>query len=129
MAEGWLRHLAPGECEANSAGIEAQGKNPRAIETMRLAGVDISSQRSKSISPELLAWADVLVTVCGHADEHCPSVSAGVAKHHWPLSDPAQAQGDERHVGTVFAASRDEIKHRVAGLVAHLRESRLAESG
>lgn len=128
MAEGWLRYLAPGECEVNSAGIEAHGKNPGAIETMRLAGVEISAQRSKSITPELLAWADVLVSVCGHADEHCPSVSAGVARHHWPLSDPAKAQGDERHVVGVFAASRDEIKHRVSGLVAHLRESHLTES-
>src|SRR6185436_6487310 len=72
MAEGWANYLGANFLKARSAGIEAHGKNPRAIAAMREAGVDISQQESTRLNDEMLDWADVLVTVCGHADEHCP---------------------------------------------------------
>ena len=78
MAEGWANHLGGDRVEAVSAGIEAHGKNPRAIAVMGEAGVDISHQESRRVTPEMLASADLVVTVCGHADEHCPVLPPGV---------------------------------------------------
>jgi len=125
MAEGWARHLAarwPGDWLAvRSAGIEAHGQNPRAVAAMQEAGVDISGQASTRLEPAMLDWADVVVTVCGHADEHCPALPPGVEKRHWPLVDPARAKGDEQAVKAVFCASRDEIRARVAALLEELR--------
>ena len=46
MAEGWARHLGGDAITVQSAGIEAHGKNPRAISVMQEAGVDISQQES-----------------------------------------------------------------------------------
>ena len=46
IAEGWARHLSGDWLEVRSADIESHGKNPRAIEVMREAGVDISQQES-----------------------------------------------------------------------------------
>jgi arsenate reductase len=46
MAEGWARHLGGNRVAVQSAGIEAHGKNPRAIAVMAEAGVDISGQES-----------------------------------------------------------------------------------
>ena len=125
MAEGWARHLAPRDLNltVQSAGIEAHGKNPRAISAMAEAGVDISAQESTRVTDEMLAAADVLVTVCGHADEHCPLVPPGVSKVHWPLSDPARADGDEAAISEVFRASRDDIRDRVAALLEALAGS------
>ena len=40
MAEGWTRRVGGDQVEARSAGIEAHGKNPRAIAVMAEAGVD-----------------------------------------------------------------------------------------
>ncbi|NND68052.1 MAG: arsenate reductase ArsC [Halioglobus sp.] len=122
MAEGWARHLAPEGLglTVQSAGIEAHGKNPRAISTMAEVGVDISGQESTRLTDAMLAAADVLVTVCGHADEHCPVVPPGITKIHWPLPDPARAEGDEKAVSAVFRASRDDIRERVAGLLDSL---------
>ncbi len=129
MAEGWARHLAPAALGLNvqSAGIEAHGKNPRAIRAMAEAGVDIAAQESTRLTDEMLAAADVLVTVCGHADEHCPLVPPGVTKVHWPLADPARAEGDEEAVSAVFRASRDDIRARVAALLADLGAGRTPE--
>ncbi len=126
MAEGWARTLADDGLRVRSAGIEAHGKNPRAIMVMAEAGVDISTQESNQVDTEWLVWADYVVTVCGHADEHCPVIPAGTTKEHWPLPDPAKAQGSEEQVMAVFRASRDDIRNRVAELLARLRNGRSA---
>lgn len=120
MAEGWVNHLGGDTLVAESAGIEAHGKNPRAIAVMAEAGVDISGQESTRVSDAMIARADMVVTVCGHADEHCPVLSAGVKKIHWPLTDPAKATGTEAEILAQFRATRDEVRRRVAELIAGL---------
>jgi arsenate reductase len=120
IAEGWARHYAGDRHHIQSAGIEAHGKNPRAIAVMQEAGIDISGQESTRVSDEMLADADLVVTVCGHADEHCPVLPPGTRKLHWPLSDPARATGGEEDVMQVFRASRDDIRQRVAQLLDQL---------
>jgi arsenate reductase len=120
MAEGWARELGGDRHTIQSAGIEAHGKNPRAIAVMREAGIDISGQESTRVTEAMLAAADVVVTVCGHADAHCPAVPGGVRKIHWPLDDPARASGSEDSVMDVFRASRDDIRNRVLALLEEL---------
>jgi arsenate reductase len=121
MAEGWARKLGGDGLSVQSAGIEAHGKNPRAIAVMQEVGVDISGQASTKLTDAMLNAADYLVTVCGHADEHCPVVPAHVRKEHWPLTDPAKATGTEEEIMTTFRASRDDIRNRVADLLQRLR--------
>jgi arsenate reductase len=118
MAEGWLRFLAGDRFEAMSAGIEAHGQNPRAIAVMREAGVDISGQSSKVVTPQMLDDLDLLVTVCGHADETCPAVPAACAKQHWPFDDPARATGSENQIMAEFRRVRDQIRARIEAFVA-----------
>lgn len=123
MAEGWARALGDAGLHVASAGIEAHGKNPRAIAAMKEAGVDISSQESTRVTPEMLQAADLVVTVCGHADEHCPILPPGTRKEHWPLEDPARATGTEEAIAAVFRASRDDIRRRVAELLDRFGET------
>lgn len=120
IAEGWAKRLGGDAVLALSAGIEAHGKNPRAIAVMAEAGVDIAAQESTRLTDEMLAAADYLVTVCGHADEHCPALPAGMRREHWPLPDPARATGTEEEIMAVFRDSRDDIRARVADLLERL---------
>ncbi len=122
MAEGWTRHLGGEAFEAQSAGIEAHGKNPRAIAVMAEKGVDISGQESTVVTDEMLQAADVVVTVCGHADEQCPVLPEHVSKVHWPLTDPAKATGTEEEIMKAFRATRKEVKRRVESLLTLLGE-------
>lgn len=122
IAEGWARALGGDQFEVCSAGIESHGKNPRAIAVMKEAGIDISGQESTKLTDEMLAGVDYVVTVCGHADEHCPVLPAGTRKEHWPLSDPAKATGSEEEIMAVFRASRDDIKQRVTDLLVRLKK-------
>ncbi len=119
MAEGWTRHIGGERVEAQSAGIEAHGKNPRAIAIMADAGIDISGQESTIVSDTMLERADIVVTVCGHADEQCPVLPPGVEKIHWPLSDPAKATGTEEQIMRAFSETRDEVERRVRTLLQH----------
>jgi len=120
MAEGWARVLGSDRVEVASAGIETHGLNPRAVAVMAEAGVDIAHHRSTRVTPAMVDEADLVVTVCGHADEHCPAVPPNVEKRHWPLPDPAKATGREAEVMATFRASRDAIRARVEGLLAEL---------
>ena len=117
MAEGWLRVIGGDQFEVQSAGIEAHGENPRAVAAMMEVDVDISGQESKILSDAMLRQADVVVTVCGHADERCPVPPPGVVKVHWPLTDPAKATGSDEEIALAFRRTRDEIERRVRGVV------------
>jgi len=118
MAEGWLKYLGGERFEVYSAGIVAHGKNPRAIAAMQAAGVDISGQKSEALDPSLLNSIDLLVTVCGHADERCPVVPASCEKQHWPFDDPAKASGTEDEIMAEFYRVRDRIRDRIDLFVA-----------
>ncbi|MEX0951806.1 MAG: arsenate reductase (thioredoxin) [Gammaproteobacteria bacterium] len=117
MAEGFARELAGEGVVIQSAGIEAHGKNPRAIAAMAEVGVDISSQESTRVTDAMLAAADLVVTVCGHADEHCPVLPPGTRRIHWPLPDPAKASGTETEITVEFHRVRDDIRTRVQALL------------
>ena len=93
MAEGWAHALANSSFDIQSAGIEAHGKNPRAIAVMREAGQDIAEQESTKLTDEMLGKADFVVTVCGNADENCPVVQGAVLRVPLHYVDPKVADG------------------------------------
>ena len=117
MAEGFARHLGQGRVEALSAGMEPSRLNPYAVKVMRERGIDISEQQSKAFDWDLARRMDMVVTVCGNADERCPVLPAEVKRLHWPLEDPAAAKGTDSEVLAKFRESRDQIEERVRDLI------------
>jgi len=114
MAEGFARGMAPAEVTVWSAGLEPGGVHPFALQVMREAGIDLAGQSSKNLDAVPWREADTVVTLCGEADESCPSLGAEVRHVHWPLSDPTRAPEAERL--EAFRDVRDEIRWRVASL-------------
>ena len=121
IAEGWAKRIGGDSVVVQSAGIEAHGKNPRAIEVMQEIGIDISGQESTIVDETMLRNVDVVVTVCGHADEQCPVLPPGITKLHWPLTDPAKATGTDEEIMIEFRATRDEIEGRVNELLESIK--------
>jgi len=80
------------------------------------------------MSTEILDWADIVVTVCGHADEHCPVLPGNTQKDHWPLEDPAKASGTEDEIKRSFYHTRDEIRGRVQHLIRRLSQVNIISS-
>lgn len=119
MAEGWARALKADQLTAYSAGIEKHGLNPYAVRAMSEAGVDMTGQQSQTVADLGDVAIDVVVTVCGHADEHCPHFSGAPRVVHVPFDDPprlAAEIADEEAKMQPYRRVRDEIKAFVAGL-------------
>jgi arsenate reductase (thioredoxin) len=119
MAEGWARALKGDAVEACSAGIEKHGMNPYAVKVMAEAGIDISRQHSKMLSEITPGGLDYVVTVCGHAQEHCPVFPGQTRVVHVGFDDPPALtrhllDGEEKLA--VYRRVRDEIRRFVEGL-------------
>ena len=110
MAEGYLRYFANNKAEIFSAGIEAHGLNPRAIEAMKGDGIDISKHTSNKIDEYRDIDFDFVITVCDNAKEQCPFFPSKAIKFHHDFPDPAQATGTEEQIQQQFRKVRDMIK-------------------
>jgi arsenate reductase len=124
MAEGWARHLRGDVIEAYSAGIEKHGMNPHAIKVMAEAGVDITGQRSKTVTELGPVVFDYVVTVCGHANEHCPLFPGQAKVVHVGFEDPPKLtkhlpDGEEKLA--IYRRVRDQIRAFVETLPGGLR--------
>jgi len=129
MGEGWARALLGGRVDACSAGTDPQGLNPLAVRAMREVGVDISGHTSKPIEACDPATLDLVVTVCGHAHEHCPvfmNANGRTRVVHRGFDDPpraaAGAASDEAAMEH-YRRVRDEIRAFVETVPALLREA------
>ncbi len=119
MAEGWARQLKGDLLEPYSAGIEKHGLNPHAVKVMAEVGVDISQQRSKTLAELGSVTFDLVVTVCGHANEHCPVFPAKTKVVHVGFEDPPQlteGMPDGEAKLAVYRRVRDEIRRFVQRL-------------
>ncbi len=111
MAEGLARHLYRGDVVVQSAGSQPSHVNPLAVQALHERGIDASSHYSKNVANIPLHSVDVVITLC--AEEVCPVVTVKTEKIHWPLPDPAAAQGDETDKLASFRWVRDELERRL----------------
>jgi arsenate reductase (thioredoxin) len=113
MAEGWARHLRGDRIEPYSAGIEKHGMNPHAVKVMAEAGVNITAQSSKTVAELGPVAFDYVVTVCGHANEHCPVFPGRTKVVHAGFEDPpklTKEMPDGEAKLAVYRRVRDEIR-------------------
>jgi arsenate reductase len=125
MAEGWARRLKGDVIEPYSAGIEKHGMNPHAIKVMAEAGVDISKHFSKTLDELAGVTFDYVVTVCGHANEHCPVFPGKTKGIHIGFDDPPKLtknMDDGEAKLAVYRCVRDEIRAFVETLPRSLTE-------
>jgi arsenate reductase len=112
MSQALFEQAAGGRHRAGSAGTTpADRVHPEVVEAMREVGLELSDRTPHRLTTDLARWADVIVTMgCG---DECPNVPG---KRHldWDLPDPRGRPIDE------VRATRDEIRRRVAGLLAEL---------
>ncbi|MHB8519301.1 MAG: arsenate reductase ArsC [Limisphaerales bacterium] len=123
MAEGWARHLIADAVEPYSAGIEKHGMNPHAVNVMAEAGVDITGQRSKTVAELGRVHFDYIVTVCGHAHEHCPVFPGKAQVVHIGFDDPPKLSAglpDGEEKLAIYRRVRDEIRRFVEALPGNL---------
>jgi arsenate reductase len=124
MAEGWLRHLAGDRFEVHSAGTEATGLRPLAVQVMTEVGIDLSGHASKTLDRYLDQPWDEVITVCDQANDACPVFPGGKSRLHWSFPDPSKATGSDEEKLAVYRAVRDAIRERIEGFLRGERGDR-----
>ena len=113
MAEAFFNHLARGKVSATSAGTKPGPQvNPAVVKAMREAGLDISQQKPKALTFEMIENADRVITMGCGVEEVCPA--SFVPTEDWELEDP-EGKPIEK-----VREIRDEIKARVEKLIKEL---------
>ncbi len=116
MAEAFLNQIAGDRFYAESAGIEPGKLNPTVVEAMREAGLDISTNPTKSVASmiERGPYFDHVITVCDETSaERCPLFPGDARRHHWPFADPSSFSGTAEECLAATRIVRDEIRERI----------------
>ena len=113
MAHGFLQSFDP-DLEVFSAGTKpAERVNPIAVKVMQEKGIDISGHTPHNVAEYLNDSWDYVITVCGGANESCPTFIGNVIQRlHIGFDDPSDAVGSEEFIMSEFRRVRDEIKDR-----------------
>jgi len=107
MAEGLLRSISAGQVRVDSAGSKPTRIHPQALQAMDRLGIDIRGQSSKGFEAVLNGSFDVIITVCDHAREVCPTFPGEGKQMHWGFSDPARiTDPDEQQQAFMDTAER-----------------------
>ena len=110
IAEGILRNAASDLIEVASAGSDPSGYvHPKAITALEEIGIDISAHTSKHMNDFLEQEIHTVITVCGNADQACPTYPGQAHRHHWGFEAPAHAEGSADEIMGIFRKVRDEI--------------------
>jgi arsenate reductase (thioredoxin) len=112
MSEAFFNSLASGRHRAISAGSKPAAEvNPVAVQALREIGLDISGNKPKKMTRELILQADLTVTM-GCGEDACPIVPNELRE--WILEDPS-GQPIEK-----VREIRDEIRRRIKVLIEEL---------
>ena len=115
MAAAFLEKLASGGVEVESAGTQpSDGVNPTVVEVMKEKGIDISENKPKLLTQEMVDESDKVITMGCLIDESCPAVF--VPSEDWGLEDP-RGQPVE-----VVRRIRDQVEERVRAMIPALSQ-------
>lgn len=117
MAEAIVNHRLGDQWLAVSAGNKPAGYiHPKAIQV--LAEWDIMHTGESKLADQFRDWDfDVVVTVCDSAAEQCPIWLGKGQRVHHSFPDPAQAEGSEEYIISVFRQVRDAIAEEIPTLL------------
>ena len=125
IAEGYLKHFAGDKATIYSAGVETHGVNPKAIETMKADGIDISQHTSNNILEYQGVNFDFVITVCDNAaNEVCPAWIGQPITAHWGVFDPAAVAEEEKNIAFAKAFA---VLHRRISLFTSLNPAGLEQ--
>ena len=127
LAEGFLPSLTGDQFDVVSSSVKTGELNPLAGEVMKEAGIDISGQKSKSISDSLKQHFGHVIAICDSAKERSPIFPFSLGIVHWNIVDPNSATGPQEQKTEAFRHVRDEIKDKVKQFIADTTKTAASE--
>ena len=118
MAEGFFKKYTSNEFKAQSAGTKPVSQiNPIVVEAMKEVGIDISKQKSKELTDEMIRDSYKVVNMGCMDKNFCPTIFVPKVIE-WNLEDPKwKSIAEVREI-------RDEIEKRIKEFVSTLEIKR-----
>jgi arsenate reductase (thioredoxin) len=117
MAEGFFKKYAPDGFKTISAATKPVSQiNPIVIEAMKEVGIDISKQKSKELTNEMIRASDNVINMGCMDKNFCPTIRLPKVIE-WNLEDP-KGKSIEK-----VREIRDEIEKRVKEIVAEITDT------
>jgi len=114
IAEGFFKKYAPKGFKAQSAGTKPVSQiNPIVVEAMIEVGIDISKQKSKELTDEMIRESDNVINMGCMDKNFCPTIWLPKVIE-WNLEDPKEKSIQE------VREIRDKIEKRVKEIVAEI---------
>ncbi len=119
MAEGFFRKYAPKSYETISAGtVPTSQINPDAVEVMKEAGIDISKQKPKDLTEDMMRNATTIINMGCMDDKFCPALFIPKVID-WGIEDPKDKPIEK------VREIRDEIEKRVLEIVSAAKDNKI----
>ncbi|MBT3253545.1 MAG: arsenate reductase ArsC [Candidatus Marinimicrobia bacterium] len=118
IGEGLMRDMAGDKYEVFSAGVEPSRIHPMSILVMQELGIDISHQTSDDVNDYLDSGIDIVISVCDHAAQTCPTFPGDVQRIHWGLKDPFHGWDVDESKLPDYRKTRDDLKQRIQELLS-----------
>jgi arsenate reductase len=113
MAEAFFNEKKKDNMMAISSGTNPSTQiNPIVVQSLKEKGIDISKNKPKLLTPEILKKADIVISMGCGADNMCPA--AFVPVEDWGIDNPEDKSLEQ--VRTI----RDEIENRVDRLLTEI---------
>ena len=125
IAEGIAKDIFDSTYYIESAGTEKHGVNPRAIDTLKEIGINITDYKSKIIDSNQLCQFDLIITLCGDAKDKCLILDKSIKHIHWNLQDPAKFKGTDLEIMFQFRDTRELISSKIKQLKINLEKENL----
>ena len=117
MAEGFFRKYSPKGWVSVSAGTRpAPEINPLAVQAMKEIGIDITRQKPKKLSEELILASSLKISMGCMDQTECPAVFLGNSQD-WGIEDPKDEPLEK------VREIRDAIEAKVKELVTNLESN------
>jgi arsenate reductase len=116
MAEAFFNQLGKGKARALSAGTNPDvAVDPTVIKAMRETGIDISDNKPKALTLEMIEQAGKVITMGCGVEGVCPATF--VETEDWELEDPKGKMLEE------VRQIRDEVRSKVVNLLQEMEPS------
>lgn len=117
IGEGLLREMAGDQYDVYSAGVKPSKVHPMSIMVMQEIGIDISNQHSDDVNDYIDIGIDIVISVCDHAAQTCPTFPGKVERIHWSIKDPYHGWDIDESKLPDYRATRDDLKQRIQGFL------------
>ena len=119
MAEGFFRKYAPKGYEVISAGtVPTSLINPIAVEVMKEVGIDISKQKPKDLTEDMMRNATAIINMGCMDDKFCPALFVPKVID-WGIEDPKDKPIEK------VRKIRDEIEKRVLEIIESSQNNKI----